>query len=52
MFVAEGGVTANGEPLTTGDAVRIHGVRELALSGSGEVVLWDVPPTDIRLEDA
>jgi quercetin 2,3-dioxygenase len=44
LFVADGDVVANGEHLRTGDAVRIHGVRELAVSGRGELVLWDVPP--------
>jgi quercetin 2,3-dioxygenase len=52
LFVAEGQVWANGESLEAGDAVRIHGVRDLALHGTGELVLWDVPPSDIRLEDA
>ena len=52
LFVAEGNVTANGDTLAAGDAVRMHGVRDVAVSGSGEVVLWDVPPTDVRLEDA
>ncbi|BDE07317.1 hypothetical protein WPS_25930 [Vulcanimicrobium alpinum] len=52
LFVAEGTVTANGETLGAGDAVRIHGVRDLAVRGSGELVLWDVPPTGVRLEDA
>jgi hypothetical protein len=44
LFVADGEVVANGERLTTGDAVRIHGVRELNVRGNGELVLWDVPP--------
>ncbi len=26
--------------------------QAIALQGSGELVLWDVPPTDVRLEDA
>ena len=52
LFVGDGEVTANGERLGTGDAVRIHGVRDLAVSGTGEVILWDVPPTSVRLEDA
>jgi len=52
LFVADGTARANGETLAAGDAVRIHGVRDLDVSGSGEVVLWDVPPTDVRLEDA
>jgi redox-sensitive bicupin YhaK (pirin superfamily) len=52
LFVANGEITANGERLGAGDAVRIHGVRDLAVSGSGEVVLWDVPPTPVRMGDA
>ena len=44
LFVGDGEVAANGERLAAGDAVRMHGVRELAVSGSGEIVLWDVPP--------
>jgi len=52
LFVADGAVAANGEQLAAGDGVRIAGLRDLAVSGSGELVLWDVPPTDVRLEDA
>jgi quercetin 2,3-dioxygenase len=52
LFVAEGEVTANGETLRTGDAVRISGPSALDVRGNGELVLWDVPPTDLRLEDA
>ena len=52
LFVADGDVTANGERLAAGDAVRMHGIRDLAVSGNGEIVLWDVPPTNVRLEDA
>jgi quercetin 2,3-dioxygenase len=44
LFVAGGEAVANGERLGTGDAVRMHGVRELDVSGCGELVLWDVPP--------
>jgi redox-sensitive bicupin YhaK (pirin superfamily) len=43
LFVAEGEVTANGARLATGDAVRMHGVRDLEVTGRGELVLWDVP---------
>ena len=54
LFVADGTLTASGfdgaaapvgEPaaLGGGDAVRIAGVTRLDVSGSGEVVLWDVP---------
>jgi len=44
LFVAAGEVRANGETLHKGDAVRIAGPLALALRGTGEVVLWDVPP--------
>ena len=43
LFVGDGDVQANGESLRTGDAVRMHGVEALELSGDGEVVLWDIP---------
>jgi redox-sensitive bicupin YhaK (pirin superfamily) len=42
LFVADGRVRANGEELSRGDAVRIHGLRDLTVTGSGELVLWDV----------
>ncbi|MGD0051057.1 MAG: pirin family protein [Vulcanimicrobiaceae bacterium] len=44
LFVADGTVEANGETLFAGDGVRIAGVPELRLRGTGELVLWDVPP--------
>lgn len=44
LFVADGEVTANGERLTAGDAVRIHRAGEIDVRGNGELVLWDVPP--------
>jgi len=47
LFVAEGEVSANGERLSTGDAVRMSGVREIGVRGSGELVLWDVPATSV-----
>jgi len=43
VFVGDGDVTINGERLRKGDAVRIYDVPKLELSGSGEVVLWDLP---------
>jgi len=54
FFVASGAITAAafdgsdvavGTPaaLGDGDAVRIAGVTRLEISGSGEIVLWDVP---------
>jgi redox-sensitive bicupin YhaK (pirin superfamily) len=42
LFVADGSVDANGAQLKHGDAVRIGGVDQLTLRGSGEVVLWDL----------
>ncbi|HTD37247.1 MAG TPA: pirin family protein [Candidatus Limnocylindrales bacterium] len=44
LFVAAGDVEANGERLSAGDSVRIHGLRDLEVRGTGELVLWDVPP--------
>ena len=46
LFVADGEISANGEQLNAGDAVRMHGVRDLTVSGTGELVLWDVPPSE------
>jgi redox-sensitive bicupin YhaK (pirin superfamily) len=43
LFVAEGTVSANGETLNAGDAVRMHSITDLTVSGSGELVFWDVP---------
>jgi quercetin 2,3-dioxygenase len=43
LFVAEGTVEANGEVLRRGDAVRLYDVPKLAVSGKGELVLWDLP---------
>lgn len=43
LFVGKGEVTANGETLREGDAVRMQGIERLSVSGSGEVVFWDVP---------
>jgi redox-sensitive bicupin YhaK (pirin superfamily) len=43
LFAASGSVTANGETLNAGDAVRISGVSDLSIGGAGEIVLWDVP---------
>jgi redox-sensitive bicupin YhaK (pirin superfamily) len=54
LFVADGDVAVaasdleNAEigstELTAGDAIRIAGVTRLKLSGTGEVVVWDLPP--------
>lgn len=43
LFVAEGDVTANGQTLRTGDAVRMSGMTALETAGEGELLLWDVP---------
>ena len=43
VFVAEGNVEINGEKLAAGDSVRVHGIGPLSASGTGELVLWDVP---------
>jgi quercetin 2,3-dioxygenase len=43
LFVADGNVEANGERLRAGDAVRLYDVERLAVKGSGELVLWDLP---------
>ena len=43
LFVGDGEIVANGEKLSTGDAVRIYDIEKLTLDGTGEVVLWDLP---------
>jgi redox-sensitive bicupin YhaK (pirin superfamily) len=43
LFVASGAVNLGGEQLAAGDAARIAGPLDLDVSGSGELVLWDVP---------
>ncbi|HZY98193.1 MAG TPA: pirin family protein [Candidatus Baltobacteraceae bacterium] len=43
LFVADGNVEVNGEALKAGDAVRLFDVERLAIKGSGELVLWDLP---------
>jgi quercetin 2,3-dioxygenase len=43
LFVADGAVAANGEPLRAGDAVRLYDVDRLVVEGRGELVLWDTP---------
>jgi redox-sensitive bicupin YhaK (pirin superfamily) len=52
LFVAEGSVRVNGERLEAGDAVRATGEQRFTVEGTAELVAWDVPPTNIRLEDA
>jgi hypothetical protein len=44
LFAAGGDVAIDGEPLRPGDAVRLTGPAPFEITGTGEVVLWDVPP--------
>lgn len=46
LFVAEGAVSANGNDLSSGDALRLQGPGQLEVSGAGELVLWDIPPQE------
>ncbi|GAC1539291.1 MAG: pirin family protein [Vulcanimicrobiaceae bacterium] len=48
LFVCSGDVTVNGATLQAGDAVRVAGALDLVVSGTGELVLWDVPPAGDR----
>jgi redox-sensitive bicupin YhaK (pirin superfamily) len=48
LFVGTGEVAFGAETLRAGDAVRIAGPFDLEVSGSGELVLWDVPPLGAR----
>ncbi|HEV3154181.1 MAG TPA: pirin family protein [Candidatus Baltobacteraceae bacterium] len=43
LFVWDGSIQANGESLGAGDAVRIDATPQIAVSGTGELVFWDVP---------
>ena len=43
LFVSHGSLSANGEALNAGDAVRIYDIPKLDVSGTGEVVFWDLP---------
>jgi len=52
VFVADGAIAANGEQLGAGDALRLRGRQRFDVAGDAELVFWDVPPTDVRLEDA
>jgi redox-sensitive bicupin YhaK (pirin superfamily) len=52
LFVADGTVKVNGAELAAGDAVRLSGPQQFAISGNAELVFWDVPPTNVRLENA
>ena len=44
VFVGDGTIDINGHALAAGDAVRARDEQALVLKGSGEIVLWDVPP--------
>jgi len=44
LFVADGAFDANGQPLRAGDAVRIADLDRLTIRGTGELLLWDIPP--------
>jgi redox-sensitive bicupin YhaK (pirin superfamily) len=44
LFVADGAIDANNQRLLRGDAVRIAGPLEVEVKGTGELVLWDLPP--------
>jgi len=44
LFVADGDVTLAGQQLHAGDAARIEGPFEIDVAGTGELILWDVPP--------
>jgi quercetin 2,3-dioxygenase len=46
FFVADGNVEVNGDRLQRGDAVRTFDVGRLAVTGWGELVLWDLPSAD------
>ena len=44
LFVAHGdSLVVNGEKLAEGDAVRSYDIAKLDISGSGEIVFWDLP---------
>jgi len=48
LFVAEGTVAVGGQDLASGDALRLAGPLRIDVSGSGELVLWDVPALEPR----
>ncbi len=43
LFAAAGPIIVNGETINEGDAVRLYDIPELEISGSGEIVFWDLP---------
>jgi len=46
LFVADGGVQANGAALSAGDAVRMAATDRLDVSGTAELLLWDLAPAN------
>jgi redox-sensitive bicupin YhaK (pirin superfamily) len=44
LFVAAGTLVFGDQALSAGDSVRIQGPFEIDIAGSGEAVLWDLPP--------
>jgi hypothetical protein len=48
LFVGSGEIRLGDETLRAGDAARIAGPYELEVSGTAELVLWDVPPLGVR----
>jgi len=46
LFVADGDVQANGQALHSGDGVRMAATDRLEVSGTGELLLWDVAPAN------
>jgi redox-sensitive bicupin YhaK (pirin superfamily) len=48
LHVARGSITANGEVLAAGDALKLRDEAELTLSGgrAAEVIVFDLPPLD------
>jgi redox-sensitive bicupin YhaK (pirin superfamily) len=47
LFVAAGDVSLGDQTLHAGDSARIVGPFEIELAGTGEAVLWDVPPLGV-----
>jgi hypothetical protein len=48
LFVADGSVAVNNRRLERGDAARITGPLEIEVKGTGELVLWDLPPAEAQ----
>ena len=47
LFVAEGEALVNGETLVAGDAVRASGEQTFSVSGTAELVAWNLPPAPV-----